>query len=107
MFDWVVMHSIGIVDWFAPYSEWLFLQQVAGFVGVLLKFEFHWEKVTDDDFIARNRGLIEKLDKASYDGIKLMLAVLPFGFIGMIARSHYQKYDTVAFLEDYGFKRRL
>ena len=107
MFDWIVLHSIGVVDWFAPYAEWFFLSQVAGFVGVMVKFEYHWEKVTDDAFIARNKGLIAKLDQTSYDGIKLILALMPFGCIGMLIRSHIQKYDSVAFLKDYGVKRSL
>lgn len=107
MFDWIVLHSIGVVDWFAPYAEWFFLNQVAGFVGVMVKFEYHWEKVTDDAFIARNKGLIAKLDQTSYDGIKIILALLPFGCIGMLLRSHYQNYDSVAFLKDYGVKRSL
>jgi hypothetical protein len=72
-----------------------------------VKFEYHWEKVTDDDFIARNRALIAKLDKKSYDGLKIILAVAPFGLLFMLARSHYQKYDSALFLKDYGIKRFL
>ncbi len=107
MFNWLVMQSMTVSDWIAPYADWFFLQQVAGFVGVLVKFEYHWEKVTDDDFIAHNRALIAKLDKKSYDGLKIILAVAPFGMLFMLARSHYQKYDSALFLKDYGIKRFL
>jgi hypothetical protein len=54
-----------------------------------------------------NRALIAKLDKKSYDGLKIILAVAPFGLLFMLARSHYQKYDSALFLKDYGIKRFL
>ena len=107
MFELFVAKTQFIYFWFIGYSEYFFVPQLLNIVIVFVVFEYQWHETQEDDFIKKNKSLLSKLDKKTFEGFKYAFAFIPFISLYLYCRCLYQKFDTVKFIKDYGVKREL